>query len=347
MTSMNSTPVLSASCELYDLVIDMDWDAVAKHAIKHPQDASWEDGEWHETPLFCACQNDPSEEAVRSLLQAYPPAARMGSKNGDLPLHIACRWRASSKVIRALVEHDPSTACVATKFGKTPLIALWEGYTKSNGEEGIYQSTCEKSIVLLEAIARAHGLFTPEAKQPLCLHAAMKMECTDALLYFVLEKYRCQISQCDEKGRLPLHLAVEAGIPSRRKLWRCVFEELIKCYPKGAMTPDPVSGRLPLHTMISNPNYSWAEIEVVFQAHPKAMAERDAATGLLPFAMTTSIETSFCLLTAQPDVLSNCKPLPYQEESTCSSRRPLLTCVGVGLFSVIAGLVIAVAWQGI
>lgn len=336
---MTSAPPASlASCELYDLVIDMNWEAVEKHANEHPQDASFVDGEWKETPLFAACQNDPSEKAVRALLQAYPSAVLMGSKNGDIPLHIACRWRASVGVIRALLEYDESTACAATKFGKTPLAALWEGYKKSGGGEEVHQSTCEKSEVLLEAIARVYG-FVSNGK-PLCLHAAMKMECTDALLYHVMERYQHQISECDQKGRLPLHLACEVGIPKRRKLWRCVFEELLQANPEAARTPDPISGKLPLHTMVSNPKYTWNEIELVFQAYPQAMSQRDAVTDLLPFAMTSSVETRFCLLTAQPDVLATCKPLPFQEESGKNSLEGssiVRHAVAVGLVSVLFG----------
>jgi len=246
-------------------------------------------------------------------------------------------------VIRALVEHDPSSACAATKFGKTPLKALWEGYCKSNGEDEMHQLTCEKSIVILEAIARTHGLVSAETSEPLCLHAAMKMECADALLYFVLERYRHEISQCDQRGQLPLHLAVETGIPSRRKLWRCVFEELRARYPKAAKTPDPISGRLPLHVMASNPNYTWTEIEVVFQAYPQAMAVRDHATGLLPFALaSSSVETTFCLLSAQPDVLTKCTPLRCPKESKSLSKRRLVARAwAVGLLSFLAGCVFA------
>lgn len=80
MQSLNHA--IHPSCELYDLVTDMNWDAVVQHAKERPQDAAFVDGEWHETPLFSACQNSPSEQAIRALFQAYPAAVRMGSKNG-------------------------------------------------------------------------------------------------------------------------------------------------------------------------------------------------------------------------------------------------------------------------
>lgn len=342
-SSSSTTP---ASCELYDLVIDMDWDAVALHAKKHPQDAAWEDGEWHETPLYCACQNSPSEQAIRALLQAYPPAAQMGSKNGDLPLHIACRWRASVGVIRALLEYAPTTACVATKYGKTPLVALWEGYKTSNGEQEVYQCTCEKSILLMEAIAHFHG-FLLEDGEPFCLFAAMKMECPDAPLYLVLEEYKHQISMCDKQKRLPLHVAVDVGIPSRRKLHKCVFEHLLERYPEAATIPDPVTGRLPLHTMVCNPAYSWKEIEVVFQSYPRAMAARDPLTGLLPFLLAPSVETCFCLLTAQPHALACWSPLTsYQVHQPVRSKMHVMVShtIAVGLVAAaLAGLSIAAA----
>ena len=344
MSSLSSTSDTLASCELYDLVIDMNWDAVAKHAKEHPEDAKFIDGEWKETPLYGACQNDPSEQAVRALLQAYPPAVRLGSKRGDLPLHIACRWRASIGVIRALIEHDPSTVCVATKYGKTPLAALWEEYTKSNNEQ-TYQLTCEKSTMLLEAVAHYQGLVAPETGEPLCLHAAMKMECNDALLHFVMEEYRHQTLQHDRKGRLPLHLAVEPGITSRRKLWRCVFENLIEQYPEAARISDPVSGRLPLHTMVSNRFYTWNEIEVIFKAYPQAVVDRDPVTGLLPFALSHSVETSFCLLNARPDVVAGCSVLSCRDESESFHGHPFLVSAMVAAFlSLLASYAIAAAF---
>jgi ankyrin repeat protein len=94
-----------ASCQLFDLVIHLNWDAVAKHAQEHPEDAAWLDDDWLESPLYCACQHDPSEKAIRALLEAYPPAATLASKNGDLPLHIACYYSANIGVLRALIEH--------------------------------------------------------------------------------------------------------------------------------------------------------------------------------------------------------------------------------------------------
>lgn len=345
--SLNHDTCTRPSCELYDLVIDMNWDAVVQHAKERPQDAAFEDGEWHETPLFSALQNSPSEQAIRALLQAYPPAVRMGSKNGDLPLHIACRWRASAKVICALLDHDQSTASIATKYGKTPLTALWEGYNKSGKDQEIYQATCEKSKVLLEAIARSHRLLSGEnGASPLLLHASMHIACPDALLYLVMKEYKHQISNRDQQGRLPLHIAADVGIPSRRKLHKCVIEELIASYPEAASIEDPVNGRLALHSMASNPVYSWNEMQVVFRAHPQAMSTRDPVTGLLPFQLAPSTETSFCLLTAQPDVLVSCSPLVSREkeEKEISKCVTISHSVVVGLLSMaIAACVVAAA----
>jgi hypothetical protein len=347
MQSLNHA--IHPSCELYDLVTDMNWDAVVQHAKERPQDAAFEDGEWHETPLFSACQNSPSEQAIRALFQAYPAAVRMGSKNGDLPLHIACRWRASVNVICALVEQDPLTASVTTKYGKTPLTALWEGYSKGGKGQEIYQSTCEKSKVLLGAIARSHRLLSEENGAPLLLHACMQIECPDALLYLVMEEYKHQISNRDQQGRFPLHIAADVGIPSQRKLHKCVIETLIASYPEAARIEDPITGRLALHSMTSNPAYSWNEMQIVFQAHPQAMATRDPVTGLLPFQLASSIETSFCLLTAQPDVLLCCSHLVSCEKEEKAISKCVATphsVVVVLLSMAIGGCFVVAATTG-
>jgi hypothetical protein len=344
-----------ASGELFDLVIGLNWDAVAKHAQEHPQDAAWFDGEWLETPLYCACQHDPSEKAIRAILKGYPPAATLAKKNGDLPLHIACYSGASMGVLRAVLEHEPSTVCATTKYGKTPIMALWDGYkppvTPTSRQDG-YPAMCEKSTLLLEAVAQTYGMVALDTGDPLCLHAAMKMECSDSLLYFILDKYKHQISQSDGQGRLPLHLAAAPGIPNRRRLWRCVFESLLAEYPEAARTPDPVTGRLALHTMAYNSAYTWDELEVVFQAAPRTISERDPVTGLPPFALaatnkSSSVEVSFCLLAAQPDVLRDTTKVNVsicREESNSARKWPLVaSAIKVGFFAVVAGYAFAAA----
>jgi hypothetical protein len=343
-----------ASCELFDLVIGLNWDAVAKHAQEHPQDAAWFDGEWLETPLYCACQHDPSEKAIRALLKAYPPAPTLPKKNGDLPLHIACYSGASIGVLRALLEQEPSTVCVTTKYGKTPIMALWDGYkprvTPSLRQDG-YSAVCEKSQLLLEAVAQTQGMVAVDKGEPLCLHAAMRIECSDSLLYFILEEYKHQIAQRDGEGRLPLHLAVAPGIPYRRRLWRCVFESLLAEYPEAARTPDPVTGRLALHTMACNPAYTWDELEVVFQAAPRTILERDPVTRLPPFCLAAtnkfpSVEVCFCLLAAQPDVLARYTVSPCQEGSDSVRKRPFVaSAIMVGFFAVVVGYAFAAAIQ--
>lgn len=306
--------------------------------------------EWLE--IYCACQHDPSEKAIRAILKAYPPAATLTKKNGDLPLHIACYSGASIEVLRALLEHEPSTVCATTKYGTTPIMALWDGYkphvTPSLRRDG-YSAVCKKSQLLLEAVAQTQGMVAVDTGEPLCLHAAMRMECCDSLLYFILEEYKHQISQCDGQGRLPLHLAVAPGIPHRRRLWRCVFESLLAEYPEAARTPDPVTGRLALHTMACNPAYTWDELEVVFQAAPRTIIDRDPVTGLPPFCLAAtnkspSVEVSFCLLAAQPDVLARYTVSPAREECNSARKRPFVaSTIMVGFFAVFLAYAFAAA----
>jgi hypothetical protein len=42
------------SSDLWDLVLDMNWSGCVELAKNQPQDAKFEDGHWHETPLFLA-----------------------------------------------------------------------------------------------------------------------------------------------------------------------------------------------------------------------------------------------------------------------------------------------------
>mmetsp|Transcript_17719 Transcript_17719/g.24999 ORF Transcript_17719/g.24999 Transcript_17719/m.24999 type:complete len:404 (+) Transcript_17719:81-1292(+) len=140
------------SCEIYDWVIDRNWDGIVKYLKEDPEghavDASYFDPDCNETPLYAACQSDPSLEVIEALIDAYPDAAHIPqTKNKDLPLHVACRYRCSIQVILALlqapcneelnnsftsssanIDNQYNMVLAGSKWGKTPMMALCDGY---------------------------------------------------------------------------------------------------------------------------------------------------------------------------------------------------------------------------
>jgi hypothetical protein len=124
------------------------------HAQEHPVDAKWQNGHWHETPLYLACQHNPPIKAVRALVQAFPAAVRIPSRaNQDLPIHIACRYQVSKDILQELLLRDfPVTAIEQTRWGRTPLMVLWEFCsTTALEEEDMFWN---KIVLLLSAVAR-------------------------------------------------------------------------------------------------------------------------------------------------------------------------------------------------
>jgi hypothetical protein len=103
--------------------------------------------------------------------------------------------------------------------------------------------------------------------------------------------------------------------------------------------------------MASNPAYSWDELALVFQAAPRVINERDPVTGLLPFALaainkSSSVEVSFLLLAAQPDVLTKHIKFPCREKKNSVQKWPMLaSAMAFGFLAVFAGYVFAAAIQ--
>eukprot|EP00571_Detonula_confervacea_P004889 CAMPEP_0172318328 /NCGR_PEP_ID=MMETSP1058-20130122/34573_1 /TAXON_ID=83371 /ORGANISM="Detonula confervacea, Strain CCMP 353" /LENGTH=1062 /DNA_ID=CAMNT_0013033141 /DNA_START=174 /DNA_END=3362 /DNA_ORIENTATION=+ len=74
------------------------------------------------TPLHYACENKPSVEVIRTLIEAYPKALeRRQEPGGQLPLHAACTWGASSEVIQTLLKSRPACAEMRDFLSNLPL----------------------------------------------------------------------------------------------------------------------------------------------------------------------------------------------------------------------------------
>jgi hypothetical protein len=127
-SSASTVPSVPPPCsDLYDLVLDMDWNRAILHCQKQPQDAKFQDGDGLETPLYLACQWNPPLELVQALIQTNPDALLWTSReHADLPLHMICRYGSTNVAVLKEFLIKPATACHATKYGKTPLWVLWE-----------------------------------------------------------------------------------------------------------------------------------------------------------------------------------------------------------------------------
>jgi hypothetical protein len=213
-----STTALPPSCQLFDLVLDMNWNNVVHHAKNHPEDASFQDGDCYETPLYLSCQLSPPSSAIEALIAAFPGALTIKSKNGDIPLHIACRYGASSDVLRLLVEAHPATCLLQTKWGKTALMALCDGYQIDDDAD-----KWEKVRILLQGVAQSQNLVRNDGTF-LLVHAAVllgSLGCPACILDRIVKDYPDQVWERDApQGRLPLHLAIRSTEWSSKRRYK-------------------------------------------------------------------------------------------------------------------------------
>ena len=306
------------SCELLDLVIDMDWDRVVHHVRDNPQDATWQDGDGLETPLYLACQHNAPVHAIRALLAAHPRAVTTPSRRRDIPLHIACRSGASIKVLEALLEHNPHTALAETKWGSGALAALCESFRHQRDVDMEFRT--QKVLVLLRAAAKAKHCYTDDGEQ-LLVHAAVSLGsrgCPDSVLNLVLREFPHQLFLYDRMGRLPLHLVIRPTSWSKqlRRRYkpreRHAMVQLLQRHPDAARVK--FGNRFPLHIAVSN-GHQWDEgVRELFRAYPQAIGSPDPVSKLWPFQLAAipvgesqaSLDTVLELLLAEPNVLEFC-----------------------------------------
>lgn len=74
------------------------------------------------TPLHYACEQNPTVEVIRALVNANPSALRRRQEpGGQLPLHAACTWGASVDVIKLLLSACPDAAEACDFLSNLPL----------------------------------------------------------------------------------------------------------------------------------------------------------------------------------------------------------------------------------
>lgn len=244
------------SSDLWDLVLDMDWPRVVKHAKSEPQDADFLEGHWHETPLYLALQYDPPIEVIRAVIEAHPKSVQIASReNCDLSIHIACRYQADTAILEALLKDYPRTVMETTKWGLTPMKILWDfRATKTDHATMVPLNEnyefWNKVLVLLRAAERSHS---------------MNIEHFDEMHRRNFDGLDSKISDIDNSLKLspPLvareedriffvHAAVSLGAQG------CPIEVLsyvMEKYPKQVFQRD-ARGHLPLHIAIQKVSWS-------------------------------------------------------------------------------------------
>ena len=310
------------SRELFDLVSrGGGWHKVDRRCKTSPFDATYQDEEKYQTPLYVACTKRPPVRIVRALLEAFPDAARVKSRHGDLPLHVACQHNASIGVLSELLKIHPGTAAFRSQWGKTPVNVLWEARESQENQENYSSIFWQKVELLLEAVAR-HSRYSTRGKASklFIMHAAVSLpDCPEGVLKFVMHKYPEQAKIPVGHGQLPLHIAVKSpppswSLPSKQFLKRSgnrsdtvlgrysdgaerpesAISRLLQLYPDAAKQVDPQKEhRFPLHTAILHCHQWYGGVRELFEAAPEAMHVVDPIHGFYPFQLAAvPMETS-------------------------------------------------------
>lgn len=345
---MSSSP----NSSIFDLCKHRDWRRVELECNREPLNAVYNCGDdIASLPLHVACKKQPTSRVVRSLLKAYPQAARIPDANGYLPLHVACLSNASVEVLQTLTDNDPETASLFNTAGESTLAilsrardttesyvdfhnpALWQSESTEAQEINYTTSYWQKVQVLLEAIAIHRQSSTLQCVDDLfTLHAAASLSwCPADILHFCLYRFPEQVEMTDDCGQLPLHLVIRrsayhksnetlAGkLHIREK--SITIPRFLHLYPEAATLMDPLepSGRYPLHTALLHKHEWFGGVKELYQNNPEATLTRDPVENLYPFQLASfDLDTTFQLLRKAPSALMNAAEILRRNETKTS-----------------------------
>jgi Ankyrin repeat len=334
MERLGSGPSGLPSKRLFDLCRQRNWYKVVRLCQTDPLDAQYVGDEG--LSLHAACRRQPTVQAVQALSTAFPSATSQPNADGELPLHVACRFNASISVIRYLLKQNPDSALASPSVVATLYNARESTETnmKTNNNAVLWHARkvdiqpinyatifWQKIQVLLEAVAQQRQIAQSQSTHVLfILHAAVSLDCCpDEVLEYCFHTHPKQVFMCDERGRLPLHIAVANAVRPEgdsvlRKLQlkreRSIVQQLLERFPQAASRVDPneAPGRFPLHTALANGHEWHGGVNDLFQQFPDCAGLQDPANGLYPFqASAHDLDTVYHLLTCMPSILMNAR----------------------------------------
>ncbi len=193
MSSIHLASYFNSDTKVVDLLLKTD-PLLAR--MKTKQNAS---------PLHIACRRGANGNIVKSLLKFHPGAVKENMRGQWSPLHLAIWHEASDKVLIDLISACPEAAKVKTSSSnQTPLSLYWSNRTIS-----------KEVVSILLGGGSGCGL----------IHSVLKLpQRIPNLLTYVLEEFDDNAKSFDEKGRLPLHVAIESKRLVRTGEWKKIFQ---------------------------------------------------------------------------------------------------------------------------
>ena len=192
---------LLSSCE------SENWDDFIKKCQEQPQIFCWVSS-YGQNLLHFLCQRRPSVETVRSLLLVVPDALMKQDADGCLPIHVAMTNGTSHKALTALIEAAPQSVKVTNKWGYCAFDWILERclYELSCDSDPAFRQAIWNTVeALIRAVVgeRTHSHTT-------ILHLVTEFKCSLRLLQEILDEFPMMTTFRDEKGRVPLANAAAA-----------------------------------------------------------------------------------------------------------------------------------------
>ena len=207
------------------------------------------------------------------LYHVYPRAVRVPDHHGRLPLHRACAAIThqerdeeyfETSVIMNVLQNNPGAASHVDNNGCLPFhhlamnAILWDDEV-----EAVYNAN--------RGAAQVRASAALENRLPLHMASARK-ESQASLISRIVQSHPRAASTTDRTGKLPLHLACEAG-----KDWGEGVSTLCEAYPDGIrQAEDNSRGWLPLHIVAFKADSSRAVVAKMVELYPESVEIPDS-----------------------------------------------------------------------
>mmetsp|Transcript_31180 Transcript_31180/g.70515 ORF Transcript_31180/g.70515 Transcript_31180/m.70515 type:complete len:884 (-) Transcript_31180:72-2723(-) len=282
------------------------WDSIREWLAAHPSEserslAATHQGQFLTTALHMVCKlMDPPVDIIESLIECAPETATWPDSNGWLPLTHACANGASCKVLQVLVDAYPEGKTVQDKRHRTPLhFAFFRKDAKEDStldgaitNKGINNQDGEVGNSMTEIVRLLSDSGAAELQDEggmLPMHYAAAYGTTREVLEILVERYPGSVSQRENKGRNPLHLAmVNAHRHSSPKVVGFLLEgdstDIIDAHDDDRHLPIhllAMASKFPEEKVMERKNASDC-LKLYLNAKPKASADFLTAIQTLP-----------------------------------------------------------------
>jgi hypothetical protein len=295
----------------------------------HPQSVQIASTENRDLPIHIACRYQADTPILEALLKDYPKTALEATKWGLTPIMTLWDFRANERKNNATTVPPNDDDDFWNKVFVILRAAARSHSMNRDHFDGIYcimvNSEDSEYSDIDNSKKTSPVLAAGQEERVFFVHAAVLLGaqgCPIEVLSYVMETYPKQVFQRDQRGHLPLHVAIQKVSWSKNKKWRLKPKEkpfltcLLKAYPESAR--ERIYGdhdRYPLHSAVAN-GHTWSHgVQDIFLAAPEVLIVSDPFTGLFPFQLAgvpiteekacdiDKLETVYQLLKARPDVI--------------------------------------------